>query len=97
MLREILILRPHVIVLQGRNQGTGHIHEDFKKLAETCGTWEMTDNQLLSLVRWRDWSFSSIVASFRHPSRGNLSRDWERIIRPAIARAREVLGRDNLS
>jgi uracil-DNA glycosylase len=97
MLGEIQILRPHVIVLQGRNQGTGHIHEDFKKLAETCGTWEMTDNELLRVVRWGDWSFSSIVASFRHPSRGYQSRDWEPIIRPAIARARELLAHDNSS
>src|SRR5439155_1113279 len=66
---EIEILRPQVIVLQGRNRGTGHIHREFREEASRRGEWIETESEHVSVISWGGGQpYSEVVASFRHPS-----------------------------
>ncbi len=77
LLEEIGILRPDLIVLQG-----SRLHWHFKK--------DATVGEVIRLSNFPN-NVSSVVAFFRHPSRGWLERDWEPVILPALSRMRELL------
>ncbi len=97
---EICILRPDVIVLQGRNQRTGHLHKSFRQELGR-GEWGELQGEELDLVqeiRWLKcdaWQGPTWLASLRHPSslgRLRLEAIWESHYRPAVERIRKHLG-----
>lgn len=88
---EVQLLRPDVIVLQGRNRRSGHIQVDFKTEACQRGEWTDTSDEHVSRIMWRGADCSTVILSLRHPSRGWLVRDWGPIIVPAVRRALALL------
>ena len=88
MFEEIPILRPDVILLQGRNDLHGPF---FKNVEERGGKRETTKCDHVSVVTWPNDAGRSVVVSLNHPSRGNLQRDWEPNNVPALDEARQRL------
>jgi len=89
--REIEVLRPRVIILQGRNRGSGHIHRDFQAEARKRGRWEETSNEYVGNIIWNGTGQAALVVSLRHPARAWLERNWETEIIPAMQTVRQLL------
>jgi hypothetical protein len=91
---DIRLLRPQVIVLQGRNRQTGHLQESF--LAEARKQRGSCDNSLdfagAAVTDLRLDHQQIIVASLRHPSHGWLKRDWDKVILPVLGEINRRLG-----
>jgi uracil-DNA glycosylase len=87
LFEQLEILRPKVIVLQGRG-----IHGDFKKELTDggWGTLEMTENEILGKITWHrygEYRGPVIVAFFLHPSalgRHMFTKEWDSENLPAI-------------
>jgi hypothetical protein len=94
MFEEIQVLRPQVVVLQGRND----LHEPFfTGLSESGGKRERTKRDFISVVTWPNGVERSIVVSLNHPSHGHLQKDWEPDIIPALDEARRLLSAEATS
>jgi hypothetical protein len=99
LFQQIGILRPKVIVLQGRNEGTGLIHESFKReLSE--GKWGRLKSKEVNYVQLIEWQKfggfmgPTILASLRHPSargRRSLLKSWDSHFVPAVETIRNLL------
>lgn len=98
LFEQIEILRPTVIVLQGRNR-SGHIHEDFKKELRdgAWGSLEMAEGEIVGRVAWhRFGTFTgrTVIAFFRHPSalgHHSFAKNWSSETVPAIQGIRQLL------
>lgn len=98
LFEQIGILRPDVIVLQGRNK-SGHIHEDFKKELRE-GAWgllEITEAEVVGRVTWHRFGIftgPTVIAFLLHPSargRHSFIKNWSSETVPAIQRIRSLL------
>lgn len=88
MFEEIQVLRPKVIVLQGRND----LHEPFfNGLIASGGERERTKRDIVSFVRWPNGLGRTIMVSLNHPAHGHLQKDWELDIVPSLDEARRLL------
>jgi hypothetical protein len=86
MFEELTVLRPDVIVLQGRND----LSQPLRELANQGGVeWKTTPNSHVGIMVWPTWQ--SVIVSLNHPARGWLKRDWDRDIVPALDEARRHL------
>lgn len=93
---EIEVLKPGIVVLQGRNK-QGHIHGDFFREieAQKCGRLKLPhEHENVEVVDWDlpKWTGRSVVACLMHPSARGLaltqqSRDKEREILLQVLRA----------
>jgi uracil-DNA glycosylase len=96
---EVEILQPDVIVLQGRNRNSGHIHEDFENqlASASWGSLAMDAEGLVGTIAWTRGQLSgrrAVLALFAHPSaRGkfNLKNAWVREILPSIPKIHALL------
>jgi hypothetical protein len=97
--REIEPLQPDVIILQGRNRGTGHIQEDFQREIVTgqWGTLAMDDGDLVGTITWTRGLMAerkTVLASFAHPSargKSNLKNSWTQQVVPSIPKIHALL------
>lgn len=96
---EIGVLQPDVIVLQGKNRNSGHIHKDFEREL-TAGNWGTLAAVEESLVRTVTWSRGlmtgrkTVLALFSHPSakgKSNFKNAWFREILPSIPKIHALL------
>jgi hypothetical protein len=87
MFEELTVLRPDVIVLQGRR----HLSKPLRKLvASKDGVeWKTTENGYVGIMVWQTWQ--SVVVALNHPARGWLARNWDGEIVPALDEARKHL------
>jgi hypothetical protein len=99
LFQQFGILKPKVIVLQGRNVGNGLIHDSFKRELQE-GKWgkllgeESNCVQLIEWHRYSEFSGPTILASLRHPAargRQSLLKSWRSHFAPAIEVIREFL------
>jgi hypothetical protein len=86
LVSEINEIKPRVIVVHGVP-----IHAKFKHFVAKQKVGNV--NKHAWEVQFQNVPFSTFVAFFRHPSRGWLERDWERIILPTIDAIRTKMGR----
>jgi hypothetical protein len=100
--REIEVLQPDVIVLQGKNLRSGHIHNDFGEQLKNGGWGDSlsTDDTSVKLIRWERRTLAdrwpSILLELRHPSaRGKFTwkNQWERDVLPTIPKVHTLLER----
>lgn len=96
---EIEVLQPDVIVLQGKNRRTGHIHEDFVhelKIAN-WGSLSIAEENLLGTIEWARGKLcgrKTVLALFTHPSaRGklNFSNTWSSEVLPVVPKIHALL------
>jgi hypothetical protein len=96
---EIGILQPNVIVLQGRNEGTGHLQQSFRNELER-GVWgrfedeEVSRVQTIKWLKYDGWAGPSWLASLYHPSaQGRFKFDaiWDSHFRPAVDRIKKLI------
>jgi len=86
MLEELTVLRPDVIVLQGRS----NLYWPLCNLASERGVQRKTTaNCCVDIMVWPAWQ--SVIVSLNHPSMGHLKKDWDREIVPALDEARKQL------
>lgn len=96
---EIELLKPDVIILQGRNRNSGHIHEDFQRelAAGHWGTLAIDDENLVGVITWCFGAMEgrkTVLAMFSHPSargKSNFKRTWVREILPSIPKIHTLL------
>jgi hypothetical protein len=95
--KQLPILRPEVLILQGRNKGTGHIHEDFKNELERgdWGSLDMLNDGIVGTITWRGldaYDGPAVVAFLQHPSAHYpFEKTWRAEVLPAIERIRSLL------
>lgn len=96
---EIEVLQPEVIVLQGRNRNSGHIHKDFERelAAGNWGTLAIGEASLVGTITWTRGLMlgkKTVLALFYHPSakgKANFKRVWIIEILPAIPKIHALL------
>jgi len=96
---EVDVLRPDVVVLQGRNHNSGHIHEDFQREL-IAGKWGELAIELDSLVGIITWSrgemagLKTVLATFIHPSakgKSSFKYTWLSEVLPSVPRIHGLL------
>ena len=81
MFEELTVLRPDVIVLQGRS----NLYWPLCNLAsERSVQRKTTANCYVDIMVWPTWQ--SVVVPLNHPAMGHLKKDWEAQIVPALER-----------
>jgi hypothetical protein len=86
MFEELTVLRPDVIVLQGRS----NLYWPLCNLAsERSVQRKTTANCYVDIMVWPTWQ--SVVVSLNHPAMGHLKKNWEAQIVPALEEARKHL------
>jgi len=96
---EIELLQPDVIVLQGRNRDSGHIHKDFERelAAGHWGTLAIEEESPVGTITWSRGPMAggkTILALFSHPSakgKSNFKNTWVREIFPSIPNIHALL------
>lgn len=71
LFRQLRILKPDVIIVQGRNKGSGHIHMDFRNELANWGRLNIDDGEVTGTAIWKKfdgWNGSTQIAFFVHPS-----------------------------
>lgn len=97
LFKEIGVLKPDVIVLQGRNKRSGHLQVSFRNEIERglWGQFEGQEHAHVQTIRWfkyDGWTGPTQLASLYHPSaRGRFAFDkiWRSHFGPAITRIRD--------
>jgi len=96
---EIEILQPDLIVLQGRNKKSGHIHKDFEHELELrhWGTLAIDEESLVGTITWTNGSMrgrKTVLAQFSHPSakgKSNFKNAWLGEILPSMPKIHALL------
>jgi hypothetical protein len=96
---EVAVLQPDVIVLQGRNRNSGHIHKDFERELATgdWGTLAIDEGSLVGTITWSRGPMTgrnTILSLFSHPSakgKSNFKNTWLREVLPSIPKIHALL------
>jgi hypothetical protein len=96
---EIEVLQPEVIVLQAKNRGSGHIHEDFIRELERAkwGCLSVDEENLVGTIAWTRGQLTgrkTVVAFFSHPSalgKKHFKYTWGQEILPSIPKIHALL------
>lgn len=86
LLSELKLLQPDYIVLQGRNNATGHIHMDF------CRLLGAAPDELVRVIQVPGGKQAVLIALLHPSARGkfSLSVTWEPKVLPMLQRAKEI-------
>ena len=96
---EVEVLQPDVIVLQGRDRRSGHIHKDFERelTSENWGSLAIEEESLVGAITWTRGKLAgrkTVLALFSHPSargKSNFANAWVREILPSIPKIHALL------
>jgi hypothetical protein len=96
---EVELLQPDVIVLQGRDRNSGHIHKDFERelAAGQWGTLAIDDESLVGTITWSRGLMAgrkTVLALFSHPSakgKSNFKNTVLSEILPSVAKINALL------
>jgi len=96
---EIELLQPDVIILQGRDRNSGHIHKDFERELEQAKWGSLTTDEegLIGTITWTRGQLNgrkTALVLLAHPSaqgKSNFSNAWVREILPSIPKIHALL------
>jgi hypothetical protein len=97
---EVEVLQPDVIILQGRNHDSGHIHKDFERelAAQHWGNLAIVEGSLVGTITWNRGLMAgrkSVLGLFKHPAakgKSNFKNTWLREVLPSILKIHGLLG-----